>query len=92
MNELIKTVMAGIDSAPLDQDAREAAVESLLLLVALVAELEQGASEKESRLARYANLLQRIFHWDHMDTAADGPFWKSEIASCLAEAEGVGGG
>jgi hypothetical protein len=92
MNELVKAVLAGIDADSGDETAREEATEALLLLVALVAELEQGASEKESRLGRYANLLQRIFHWDHMDTAADGPFWKSEIASCLAEAEGVGGG
>jgi hypothetical protein len=46
----------------------------------------------EARAARYAALLQRIFHWDHMDTAADGTYWKSEIAAALAEAEGVGEG
>ena len=34
MNELVRTVMAGIDSDPLDQDARETAVEALLLLAA----------------------------------------------------------
>ena len=85
MNEAIQTILAGIDSDSGDDTARDMAVESLLLLVARVAELE-------ARSSRYAGLLQRIFHWDHMDTAADGLFWRSEIAACLAEAEGVGSG
>lgn len=53
-------------------------------------DLRARAEAAESRAARYAELLQRLFQWDHMDTAADGPYWKSEIAACLAEAEYTG--
>lgn len=29
-------------------------------------------------------LLCRIAGWDHMDTAADGPYWKAQIDAALA--------
>lgn len=28
-------------------------------------------------------LLERIKNWDHMDTAADGPYWRHEIEDAL---------
>lgn len=33
--------------------------------------------------ARLVDLLKRINGWDHMDSAADGPFWRREIAAAL---------
>ena len=30
-------------------------------------------------------LLKRISQWDMMDSAADGPFWRAEIAKVLGE-------
>lgn len=32
-------------------------------------------------------LLKRIREWDHLDTAADGPFWRREIDRVLAQVE-----
>lgn len=29
--------------------------------------------------AELRKLLKRIHGWDHMDSAADGPYWRSEI-------------
>lgn len=29
-------------------------------------------------------LLQQIYHWDHMDTAADGAYWRHEIEGVIA--------
>jgi regulator of replication initiation timing len=39
------------------------------------------AENKELRV-----LLQRIYEWDHMDSAADGPYWRSEIDKALGRA------
>lgn len=33
------------------------------------------------------HLLRRIAGWDHMDTAADGAYWRSEIAKAVGEAQ-----
>lgn len=32
---------------------------------------------------RLRTLLQRLYEWDHMDSAADGVFWRSEIDKVL---------
>ena len=42
-----------------------------------------------ARVEALGTLLQRLHNWDHMDTAADGPFWRREIASVLAKLEPV---
>jgi len=39
----------------------------------------------EARADELANLLRRIRQWDHLDSAADGPYWKREIDAALAE-------
>lgn len=37
---------------------------------------------------KMADLLKRLRGWDHLDGAADGPYWKREIDALLAEIEG----
>lgn len=34
-------------------------------------------------LEKMESTLKRIGEWDHMDTAADGPYWRQEIAAAL---------
>ena len=36
-------------------------------------------------IERLRGLLLRIRHWDHLDGAADGLFWKREIEQVLQE-------
>ena len=38
-----------------------------------------------ARYRRLRELLLRIREWDHLDSAADGPFWKHEIDKALQE-------
>jgi hypothetical protein len=40
----------------------------------------------EVRLAGAWQLLKRIHEWDHMDTAADGSYWRAEIEKLTASA------
>ena len=46
--------------------------------------LEEYIAKLEADNAALRKLLQRLSEWDHMDTAADGPYWRSEIATALA--------
>jgi hypothetical protein len=41
---------------------------------------------QKARADRLAELLGLIYRWDHMDTAADGPYWRNEIAAATAKA------
>jgi hypothetical protein len=43
------------------------------------AEVEALRAENE----RLRALLRRLYEWDHMDSAADGAFWRSEIDKAL---------
>ena len=50
---------------------------------------EEANWQADRRLAaqreveRLRSLLLRLQHWDHMDSAADGPYWKREIDAAL---------
>ncbi len=44
---------------------------------------ESLATHLLPELVRVRALLQRIREWDHLDSAADGPFWKREIDRVL---------
>lgn len=39
--------------------------------------------QAEGELMNAKTLLRRISQWDHMDTAGDGAYWRSEIAAIL---------
>jgi hypothetical protein len=41
------------------------------------------AEQAEARIATYERLLKRLSEWDSMDSEADGPFWRSQIAAAL---------
>lgn len=41
----------------------------------------------EVERARLRDLVQRFSQWDMLDTAADGPYWKREIAAVLGSQE-----
>ena len=48
----------------------------------LLADLEVNQTLKADN-ERLRLLLQRLYAWDHMDSAADGVFWRSEIDKAL---------
>lgn len=50
----------------------------------LFLELSQFSTAKTAREIRLENLLKRIAQWDMMDSAADGPYWRKEIAEATA--------
>jgi hypothetical protein len=41
--------------------------------------------EQHAENERLRGLLLRIRHWDHLDGAADGSFWKREIDAAMQE-------
>jgi hypothetical protein len=45
--------------------------------------VRERAMKAESALAEAENLLRRLQQWDHMQSAADGPYWLSEIAKVV---------
>jgi hypothetical protein len=45
-----------------------------------------GPDRSGETVERLAGALRRIRAWDHMDTAADGAFWRAEIDKLLEEA------
>jgi chromosome segregation ATPase len=47
---------------------------------------EKRITELEATLAALRTLLERLRGWDHLDGAADGPYWKHEIDTVLASA------
>lgn len=42
----------------------------------------------EDRILELRALLERIREWDHMDTAADGRYWRGEIDAALVSHKG----
>jgi hypothetical protein len=44
-----------------------------------------GPDRSGETVERLAGALRRIRAWDHMDTAADGAFWRAEIDKLLEE-------
>jgi len=81
-------------------DALVCTATQALELMARVEELEkldfilskERADAAESAVLRFRvddleRLLGRLFRWDHMDTAADGAYWRVEIAAALAGEE-----
>jgi len=46
--------------------------------------LIERLEEAEADNAALREMLRRLSEWDHMDTAADGTYWRSEIAAALA--------
>ena len=48
-----------------------------------IAWLVSRADENE----RLRSLLRRLFEWDHMASAADGPYWRSEIEKALGNSK-----
>lgn len=46
---------------------------------------QERIKELESTLyiCKLQNLLQRIYTWDMMDSAVDGPYWRTEIDKLL---------
>jgi len=53
---------------------------------ALVRERSELRAENEWLRA----LLRRLYEWDHMDSAGDGPFWRGEINKALGRGKDDG--
>lgn len=53
-------------------------------LIDIANEQRARADTAEARVAALEALLRRIEEWDHMDAAADGPYWRKEIRAALA--------
>jgi hypothetical protein len=63
--------------------------EDVITLLSMAVNGNQHAlrvEDLEQQVERLRTLLRRIYEWDHMDTAADGPYWRSEIDKALARA------
>lgn len=70
------------------QQAREQIVRlDALIDKGLFAELSEARTEAQAM----RELLGRIRQWDHLDGAADGPYWKGEIANALARLDSASG-
>ena len=50
-------------------------------------ELAQRLERAEAQRDALLNLIGRIRKWDHLSSAADGPFWQREIDAAIAKAE-----
>jgi hypothetical protein len=62
----------------------ERLVEKYDSLNAYAHKIEEESRQSAFEVERLRALLQRIAEWDHMDSAADGPYWRSEIDKALA--------
>lgn len=47
--------------------------------------LVDAYEELRAEIERLRALLRRLFEWDHMASAADGPYWRSEIEKVLGQ-------
>lgn len=74
--ELADTLRDHAD-ALLDSYEREGARDSAFLIAAREAIAERD--HLKAVLTQVIELLKSIRAWDHMDTAADGAFWRGEI-------------
>jgi hypothetical protein len=48
-------------------------------------ELTVEREELRAQNERLRLLLWRLYEWDHMASAADGPYWRSEIEKALGK-------
>lgn len=48
------------------------------------AALQRDVADLKRELLVKTDLLKRIFDWDHMDTAADGKYWRRQILDTVA--------
>lgn len=61
-------------------------VESTPIRVNAIVECANAVLPLVDEVKKLRNLLRRIHQWDHMDSAADGKFWRGQID------EAIGGG
>lgn len=74
--------------APTQREALSAGVDPVRLSDAEAAATAACAdiARLTSRCAEFMALLRRLREWDHMDTAADGSYWRGEIDRALLAA------
>lgn len=50
--------------------------------------MNREVAERREQREQLRGLLQRLYEWDHMASAGDGPYWRGEIDKVLRQTIG----